>query len=645
MPENTSNHNYNRPDKGTQDWGQLLNSNFAALDEDIEIRDTGGPTESPNDYDPADGAKYLDIDSGIVYEGDGSAWTASFAVATYSNEDDTPFLVGPTATVTDGMNEITYSGNVVSGQLTEITAGARGAVISGGGRRFTESGTENKNIVTDHYGTVGGGVDNQAGDDDSDPSSATGATVSGGNGNTASGLGATVGGGGGNTASDTNATVSGGNGNTASAPETTIGGGVVNTANSVWVTVGGGRNNTASGQGATVSGGVFNTASASDATVGGGQNNTAQAEYATIAGGGPSEPENDAEGTKNVVYDNYGTIGGGANNQAGSDDGDEQTTDNAEHATIGGGDSNTASAQVATVAGGGGNTASGRGATVSGGTGHTATKLSSTVGGGQQNTASGGAATVSGGQQNTASDGFATVPGGARGAAEDSSSFVWNDGTPYHDIPNASVSGLSSNTAVDSEPVTGNQTFSVSATGGVRFITGSASNPNVTYIPGDSAGWTTTSSRAVKTNIDPVEPREALNGVKSMDIATWEYEREDGDGAGTTHIGPMAEEFHDAFDVGSSDEHINSINADGVALAAIQGLSTELDETREELSEKDGRIEELETTVESQRDELAEKDERIAELEAESGQKDERIADLEARLAAVEDQLGDGDSQ
>jgi DNA repair ATPase RecN len=176
----------------------------------------------------------------------------------------------------------------------------------------------------------------------------------------------------------------------------------------------------------------------------------------------------------------------------------------------------------------------------------------------------------------------------------------------------------------------------------------------VTYIDSGSTGWSTSSSRAVKTSIDPVDPEDALAGVESLEVATWEYEDEDGEGAGTTHIGPMAEEFHDAFDVGSSDEHINSINADGVAFAALQGLSAKLDRTRERL---DGTREELNAA----RNELDEREERIDELAAASDRKDERIEDLEAeterltetterlrernadledRLAAVEARLG-----
>jgi DNA repair exonuclease SbcCD ATPase subunit len=65
----------------------------------------------------------------------------------------------------------------------------------------------------------------------------------------------------------------------------------------------------------------------------------------------------------------------------------------------------------------------------------------------------------------------------------------------------------------------------------------------------------------------------------------------------------------------------NSINADGVAFAAVQGLSQELDETQAELVDA--------------RAELDEKDERIDDLEREN-------AALEARLAAVEEHLGMG---
>ena len=124
-----------------------------------------------------------------------------------------------------------------------------------------------------------------------------------------------------------------------------------------------------------------------------------------------------------------------------------------------------------------------------------------------------------------------------------------------------------------------------------------------------------------------------LDGVSDMEVATWEYKDDDGEGQGERHIGPMAEDFHDTVDVGQSDEHINSINADGVALAAIQGLANRL-------NEKDERIAELEQAGEQ-------KNERIDELEAEAETAREKnaeleatIADLAARLEALENRIG-----
>ncbi len=41
-------------------------------------------------------------------------------------------------------------------------------------------------------------------------------------------------------------------------------------------------------------------------------------------------------------------------------------------------------------------------------------------------------------------------------------------------------------------------------------------------------------------------------------------------------MGPVAEDFHAAFGLGNSDRAISIIDADGVALAAIQGLHQKL---------------------------------------------------------------------
>lgn len=72
-----------------------------------------------------------------------------------------------------------------------------------------------------------------------------------------------------------------------------------------------------------------------------------------------------------------------------------------------------------------------------------------------------------------------------------------------------------------------------------------------------------------------------------MPIQRWNMKTQD---PSIRHIGPMAQDFHAAFGLGESDRRINTVDADGVALAAIQGLN-------QKLEGKQARIEALEATV------------------------------------------------
>ncbi len=59
----------------------------------------------------------------------------------------------------------------------------------------------------------------------------------------------------------------------------------------------------------------------------------------------------------------------------------------------------------------------------------------------------------------------------------------------------------------------------------------------------------------------------------------------------------MGQDYHAAFGVGDDDKHISSVDADGVALAAIQGLNQAVQELKTELKAKDKLIELLEARV------------------------------------------------
>jgi hypothetical protein len=106
--------------------------------------------------------------------------------------------------------------NIVGGSAENAVStgpsggGIMGATIGGGGA------TGRPNLVTDNYGTVGGGSWNQAGNVDVPGSGATNATVAGGLHNTASGQFAAVAGGHDNLASGQHSTIPGGDANEAS---------------------------------------------------------------------------------------------------------------------------------------------------------------------------------------------------------------------------------------------------------------------------------------------------------------------------------------------------------------------------------------------------------------------------------------------
>ena len=106
-------------------------------------------------------------------------------------------------------------------------------------------------------------------------------------------------------------------------------------------------------------------------------------------------------------------------------------------------------------------------------------------------------------------------------------------------------------------------------------LTGAGLTVNGTFV--------SASDRATKENFEPLNPREVLAKVATLPLSKWSYKQD----PATRHLGPMAQDFYAAFGVGPDDKHIATVDADGVALAAIQGLN-------QKVEEKDARIKELE---------------------------------------------------
>jgi len=99
-----------------------------------------------------------------------------------------------------------------------------------------------------------------------------------------------------------------------------------------------------------------------------------------------------------------------------------------------------------------------------------------------------------------------------------------------------------------------------------------------------------TSDRNAKTEFKPVDNRAVLEKLAALPLTTWSYTNN----PSIRHLGPVAQDFAAAFAVGEDDKHIATVDADGVALAAIQGLNQKLEER---LHEKDSEIANLRAEV------------------------------------------------
>jgi hypothetical protein len=196
-----------------------------------------------------------------------------------------------------------------------------------------------------------------------------------------------------------------------------------------------------------------------------------------------------------------------------------------------------------------------------------------TIGGGFENAIGTNAsfAIIPGGSQNEAT-GVYSFAAGHRAKARAPGAFVWGDST------GADVASANANS------------WTVRASGGVTFFTDTNLTSGAVLSTG-SGSWSSLSDRAAKEDLQPVDGRAVLEQLARLPLSTWRYKAQ---APGVRHVGPMAQDFHAVFGVGEEERHISSVDADGVALAAIQGLNEIVQEQKAELKAKDVQITELE---------------------------------------------------
>lgn len=215
------------------------------------------------------------------------------------------------------------------------------------------------------------------------------------------------------------------------------------------------------------------------------------------------------------------------------------------------------------------------------------------------------------GLQNSASGNFSVAIGKNARTAGRQGSIVLGDGC-------ASFSS-------DSVYATANNQFVARGCGGIKFYTSQNLTSGVEVAAGGGS-WSSISDRNRKENFEPVDVEDVLARLLRVPVSTWNYKTQD---AAIRHMGPMAQDFYAAFELGEDSLLINSVDIDGVAIAGVQALAQRTTDLKAE-------NEALRAEVAALRALLAERDGTLAALQAETAALHTRYA---ADRAALDERL------
>jgi hypothetical protein len=158
----------------------------------------------------------------------------------------------------------------------------------------------------------------------------------------------------------------------------------------------------------------------------------------------------------------------------------------------------------------------------------------------------------------------------------------------------ASVS--SSNTVTIGNSSTNKWVFGIPTTTNVGYafqVGSSSSNGNGAYLT-NGGTWTNGSSILYKEGFEEIDGNQILDKIEKMSITKWRYK-----GTNEVHIGPIAEDFKQLFNLGviGDNMHISTVDASGVALKAIQILGSENKILKNKNKDLEERLKSLEFLV------------------------------------------------
>jgi hypothetical protein len=204
-----------------------------------------------------------------------------------------------------------------------------------------------------------------------------------------------------------------------------------------------------------------------------------------------------------------------------------------------------------------------------------------------------GLAAVAIGYNVTADQDYSTAMGKFASNNGFTGTFVWSDG--------------SATQAADTFRNTANNEFAARATGGFRFRTNLAGTTGCN-LPAGSGVFNCTSSRMTKENFLFTKGEDVLARLRNVPVSSWNYISE---GRQVRHMGPMAEDFYQAFGLGTNNTSIGVQDLAGISLAAVKAL----DARTTELQQRTNEVTQLHNEVAALRTANASLEQRLAALE------------------------------
>jgi len=502
------------------------------------------------------------------------------------------------------------TGNTVSGpqsfigcgSTNGITGAAQSAIVAGaqntivGNDNFIGAGAVN--AITANRSFIGSGLNNTI-----SPLAVFEAVIAGGNHNTVNANQAVITGGLNNsiTSLGISSAIVSGIANIVSSPQSFIGAGAQNSVSGNQSLVGTGAQNTVTGNLSSIVGGTGNNALGNFQFIGGGSQNTTNFTRDVIVGGiqntifGPQSfigcgSTNGITGLQSAI------VGGLANNIKGANSfigAGLQNTIAGPQNFIGVGQLNGITGFQSGIVSGVSNIISGQKSFIGGGLQNTITSNNSIIGGGQNNIITSNNSCIPGGENNTVTGLNAFMCGSANSASNNdagiANTFIWGD------ISGMDLTGYSGPTGInDKQP--NSVWFGCGGAGTAStkpvftiFTTPSRANnaqPGVQLVQGGSA-WNSLSDRNAKEIHTELDYETTLQKILSLPIYEYHYK---GTPENMTCRGPVAQDWHNLFPSSKPPLMIDTMDLDGVTLAAVKGLAL--------------RVEQLQTIVATQQEQI-----------------------------------------